>query len=140
MEEREDAYYKRVKCNFDQKLTEEKKCMKRHKNYGVLFFIFACSLMATFIHRNYNDTVVSQVLGSLKNFPRIHDKLNGIEWEMTKYNMFECALIITAYHYIFYKIVLHRFITCILATIVCVYSNSYHVVCYTLATHVERRS
>ena len=121
-EQREDDYCRsltyQTKRDFDKKLADAKKLMLRHTNHGVLFFIFACSLMATFIHRNSNDTVVSGIMGSLKSFPRIHDKLNDIEWEMEKYNMFECALILTAYHYIFYKIVLHRFITCILATIV----------------------
>jgi len=68
-------------------------------NYGVIAFVFLCSLVATHAQQNdgFNDMLTLNT-----------DKL-GFSLKLSDYNTLDRSFIITAYHYIIYNAITHRF-------------------------------
>ena len=112
LEKREDAFYEHMRMMFENKLHDEKKVfqkklndLKKIKNNCVFLFILICSLISTFVYHKYN-MFESQVN---KRMPFVYDILTKMDWNISKYNNIECALIKAGYHYVVYKIISNRF-------------------------------
>lgn len=113
LEKREEAFYEHTRMMFENKLHEEKEVFqkklndsKKIKNNCEFLFILTCSLISTFVYHEYN-MFESEVK---KRIPFVYDNLTKMDWNISKYNNIECALINTGYHYVVYKIIINRFI------------------------------
>ena len=118
LEKRENDYRDQIERKFYKDLREEqikfdnkvKEIKKRYSSsdYGVMPFIFIISLISVIIYRNVNYDKYDSYLKA--NYSFIHDKMNNINYDIDSYNVFECALIVTGYHYIIHKLIVHRFL------------------------------
>jgi len=90
------------------------KMKKSYDNY-VITFVFGVSLLSVVIYRNVNYETVDKYLKT--RHPYVHKKVNDFDYDMESLDVFEFTLIVAAYHYIMYKIIVNRFVVMFLCGI-----------------------
>lgn len=110
VEKLRDRYYRDMEEEKAKNIEKIRK-LKKSYDYGVIAFIFMCSFLSVAMHRNINYNNFETYMKN--KFPIIYEKMTDINYDMESYNMFECSLIVAAYHYLMYKIILHRFVVLI---------------------------
>ena len=115
LERREDDFRLQCERKYQKNLHEEKvkfnnkiKEIKKSYDYGVIAFIFALSFVSVTMYRNIKFETVDTYFKT--QYPYVHEKVSGFNYDMNAFNVFECSLIVTAYHYIMYKIIVNRFV------------------------------
>ena len=115
LERREDDFRLQCERKYHKDLHEEKikfynkiKEIKKSYDYGVIAFIFALSFVSVTMYRNIEFETVDTYFKT--QYPYVHEKVSDFNYDMNAFNVFECSLIVTAYHYIMYKIIVNRFV------------------------------
>lgn len=115
VERREDDFRLQCERKFHKDFHEEKtkfnnkiKEIKKSYDYGVIAFVFALSFVSVTMYRNIKFETVDTYLKT--QYPYVHEKVSDFNYDMNAFNVFECSLIVAAYHYIMYKIIVNRFV------------------------------
>lgn len=129
LEKREDDFRLQCERKYHKDLHEEKikfnnkiKEIKKSYDYGVIAFVFALSFVSIIMYRNIKFETVDTYLKT--QYPYVHEKVSGYNFDMNTYNILECSLIVAAYHYIMYKIIVNRFAVMITCGICSMYACS----------------
>lgn len=107
-----------VKTKFNNKIKE----IKKSYDYGVIAFVFALSFVSVTMYRNIKFETVDTYLKT--RYPYVHEKVSDFNYDMNAFNVFECSLIVAAYHYIMYKIIVNRFVVMFTCGICSMYACS----------------
>ena len=129
LERREDEYRLQCERKYNKDLEEEKmkinnkiKALRKSYDYGVLTFVFVLSFVSVAMYRNIKYETIDSYFKT--NYPHVHEKVSGYNFDMNTYNILECSLIVAAYHYIMYKIIVNRFAVMITCGICSMYACS----------------
>lgn len=126
LEKREDEFRANCERKFNRELREQKnkyiskvREIKRSYEYGVIAFVFILSLISVIIYRNMNYDKIAYYIKT--TYPQVYVKMSEFNYDINSYNTFEFALIVAAYHYIMYKIIINRFSIIFIVTVCSIY-------------------
>lgn len=115
LERREDEFQLQCERKYNKELNEEKtkfnnkiKEINKKYDYGVIAFVFVLSFVSVTVYRNIKYETVDTYFKT--QYPYVHENVSDLNYDMNAFNVFECSLIVAAYHYIMYKIIVNRFV------------------------------
>lgn len=106
------------KTKFNNKIKE----IRKSYDYGVIMFVFVLSFVSVAMYRNIKYETVDAYFKT--HYPYVHEKVSDINYDMNTINIFECSLIVAAYHYMMYKIIINRFVVIFSCSICSMYACS----------------
>ena len=129
LEKREDEFQLQCERKYNKELNEEKtkfnnkiKEIKKKYDYGVIAFVFVLSFVSVTVYRNIKYETVDTYFKT--QYPYVHKNVSDLNYDMNAFNVFECSLIVAAYHYIMYKIIVNRFVVMFSCGICSIYACS----------------